>query len=383
MDIDELRKRRKEISSRSDKTLKNMDTISYESFRVAEVAHNSKEIINNLDFEFKRQTGLNGLDVKFLFFATALQCIRQYLITQFNERVDDKIGAKNVKGNYEEHSNRAHRWYKPSLDEIITNPVPFDTNFGSRDFDLGIGGGFTHRSKTLGHDPVLGWIFGTMNIVTSTMTTWDFQSYHIKTGQTVRGDARDKIINKAETSKVIYYTKERFFSGNEGRAAVATALIKEAIHLKSDVNTFAGLPLPIISSISPEFSRHLADYGLDMGNALNVGKQASYAALINSIVAMIHGLFYDKSKYDSWSVYGVKTRKILSYSNVIASASNIIYVAVSVYLGNESALKKLDIGGLIVTIYRLLSDSKFIREVKEEFVFGGFNKLIQGEEYNF
>ena len=139
MDIDELRKRRKEISSRSDKTLKNMDTISYESFRVAEVAHNSKEIINNLDFEFKRQTGLNGLDVKFLFFATALQCIRQYLITQFNERVDDKIGAKNVKGNYEEHSNRAHRWYKPSLDEIITNPVPFDTNFGSRDFDLGSG----------------------------------------------------------------------------------------------------------------------------------------------------------------------------------------------------------------------------------------------------
>jgi hypothetical protein len=383
MDIEELRKRRKELSSRSEQTLKNMETIACESFRVAEVAHNSKKILDNLDLEFESQTSLKAVDVKFLFFATALQCVRQYLITPFSERVDDKTGAKNAKGKYEEHSNRTHKWYNPTLEEIITNPVPFDTNFGSRDFDLGIGGGFTHRAKTLGHDPVLGWIFGTMNIVTSTMTTWDFQSYHIKTGQTARGDARDKITNKAETSKVIYYTKERFFSGNEGRVAVATALTKEAIHLKSDINTFAGLPLPVISSISPEFSRRLADFGLDMGNALTVGKQAFYAALINSIIAMIHGLFYDKSKYDSWSIYEIKTRKILSYSNIIASTSNIIYVAVSAYLGNEGALKKLDIGGLIVTIYRLLSDSEFIREIKEEFVFGGFNKLIQGAEYNF
>lgn len=47
--------------------------------------------------------------------------------------------------------------------------------FGSKDFDLGIGSGFTHRAKTLGHDHILGWIFGTMNIATSTITVLELE----------------------------------------------------------------------------------------------------------------------------------------------------------------------------------------------------------------
>ena len=67
------------------------------------------------------------------------------------------------------------------------------------------------------------------------------------------------------------------------------------------------------------------------------------------------------------------------YSNVIATGSNIIWVAGNMAAGNESEIKQLDIGGLIVTIKRLLTDTEYIRQIKEEFVFGGFNKLIQGE----
>ena len=50
--------------------------------------------------------------------------------------------------------------------------------------------------------------------------------------------------------------------------------------------------------------------------------------------------------------------------------------------GNEGAIKQLDIGGLIVTIKRLMSDTEYIRQIKEEFVFGGFNKMIRGDELN-
>ena len=85
MDIEELRRRRKEVSSVSEKTLRNIEDIANESFRVAKVAHNSREIIDNLDLEFERQTGFNSLDVKFLFFATALQCVRQYWLS--NEKL--------------------------------------------------------------------------------------------------------------------------------------------------------------------------------------------------------------------------------------------------------------------------------------------------------
>ena len=70
MSIEELRRRRSELSARSEKTLSNMNIITEESRRVADVAHNSQKILKNLDKEFEVQTGLNGTDITFLFFAS-------------------------------------------------------------------------------------------------------------------------------------------------------------------------------------------------------------------------------------------------------------------------------------------------------------------------
>ena len=46
----------------------------------------------------------------------------------------------------------------------------------------------------------------------------------------------------------------------------------------------------------------------------------------------------------------------------------------------SEVLKQLDIGGLMVTIYRLITDIDFVIKIKEEFVLGGFRKMIIGEE---
>ena len=247
-------------------------------------------------------------------------------------------------------------------------------------------------AKTLGHDPLLGWIFGTANITTSTLTTWQFQSYHIKTGYTASSQARDKISNNADTLKVLDYTKNRLLNeGIEGKTAVGCALIKEAIHLKSDMYTFAGLPLPAISTVSPDLAKKLADYGLDMGNLLTVSKQASYAILINSLTSMIHGLFYNETKDQSWDLYKVRTHKILLYSNVIASASNVLIVAIGASVGLltenpaliKKSLRKLDVGGILVTIYRLITDCNFIKKVKQEFISNEWHNIVMGDEYKF
>ena len=48
--------------------------------------------------------------------------------------------------------------------------------------------------------------------------------------------------------------------------------------------------------------------------------------------------------------------------------------------GNEKAVRDLDIGGIIVTMYRLVTDSRFIQKIKEEFIFEKFNSLISGDE---
>lgn len=61
------------------------------------------------------------------------------------------------------------------------------------------------------------------------------------------------------------------------------------------------------------------------------------------------------------------------YSNIVASSSNLAIVAIT------KDFHKLDLGGLAVTIYRLITDRKFIRQVKEEFIFGSYKDMIMND----
>ena len=158
--------------------------------------------------------------------------------------------------------------------------------------------------------------------------------------------------------------------------------MKEIGHLATDIYTKNSLPLPIISVINPKVANDLASYGLDMANVVTFGMQVTFSALINSIIAMTHGLFFDGESVMDRKLYEVRKRKILSYSNHVASSYNLGLVA---FTGD---LSSLDIGGLAVTIYRLITDRKFIRKVQDEFVFGSFNHMIQGNsldliDYNY
>ena len=360
-----------------------MQMIADESARVAEVAANAEQILDEIDEKFEKCTGLNKLDVSFLFLAVALQVVRQYTLTKFPERLDDQTAANNTIGHGEEHSNRKHRYYNPSLEEICSNPVPFDANFLANGALEG-GGYMGHRVTAIGHDPILGLIFGTANIVTSTLTNKNLQSYHIYTGYDKLGRSKDCLKNKANTGLVLSRTKDKLLhEGMDVKQKVGASLLKEIINLRSDINTKNSLPLPIVTVINAELAADLAQRGLDMANIVTVGKQMTFSIFINSMISMLHGLFYDESVEYSRKVYEVRTRKILSYSNFIASASNLIYVGANVSLGNENALKSLDIGGLAVTLYRIATDAKFIRQVKREFIEQEFFTQIRGSKYDF
>lgn len=92
------------------------------------------------------------------------------------------------------------------------------------------------------------------------------------------------------------------------------------------------------------------------------------------IIAMLHGLFYDGETERERKLYEVRTRKILMYSNLVATSSNLAVVALT------QDLKKLDVGGAAITIYRLIKDVTFIKKVKEEFIFGSFKDMIRGDD---
>lgn len=95
MNLEELKKRREALDKSVEITTKNMDTIINETLRVADVAHNGREILDDLDRKFEQQAGLQGYDIPFLFVATALQLIRIFLVNELTKI--EKAGMGNVK----------------------------------------------------------------------------------------------------------------------------------------------------------------------------------------------------------------------------------------------------------------------------------------------
>lgn len=388
MTLAEIEKRAAQLRQDDRMALDQMDAVIAETRRVAEVAHQSEEHVRKIQDEFNRLTGLDRTDYAFLGLATAMQVARWAIIAHFsklgqgfdpNERMKDndqrikdlerKQRDEFKNGRYTKGDEVKQGKYKDWL-QILYNGVPFDTSKGTKQFNLGIGGP-THRIKTLGHDPILGWIFGPMNIMTDLMTTNDFLSYQVTNGE---------VVGRASTMKGFYGMYE---STMEDKKRLASAIVAEAIHLESDKFTKIGLPIPLLSSVCEPLAKALSEHHYDnmcfCRDLKTVALQAGFSMIINLIIGLVHGLFFDESKHRDRDLYACKTHKILMYSNVMSSASNLIYTGIKAYATGPSAWKNLDIGGLGVTLYRLIADTKFIYRVQEEFVEKEFNKLIQGD----
>jgi len=387
MSIEELRVRREKLKKNSDITFNNMQIIIDESNRVAEVAHNSREILDGLDAEFEKQTGLKGQDVAFLFIATALQCVRIYVINNLtkiekagkenrNENVLHNLQDKILKNFNNGIVEDATVYYAPLNQIIDGRGVPYDAT-GYLDENYGLFKGANHRFSTLGHDPIFGLVFGTANILTNTITC--SQTPFVVTNHVIY-DANLKnprIGTFASTMIMLKKATERIEDNPE---AVVAAIIKQIIHIGTDLYTPCGIQLPGANLVLSNKNTEALTKYISSGDLVKIGASAGIAKLINVIISVVHMLMYDETIYESRDVYTVKTKKIIMYSNLIASASNVIWVGANMATGNEKAIKDLDIGGLLVTIHRLTTDQEFIRKVKEEFVFGGFRKMIQGDD---
>lgn len=116
-----------------------------------------------------------------------------------------------------------------------------------------------------------------------------------------------------------------------------------------------------------------------------IGKQEMISAVINAIIEQIHKLCYKPECGLSYDLYCVKTHKIIVTSNVIASSSNILAVALGCFIGVETGNVKMikdsanmaDIGGIIETVHRLVKDQKFIYEVKREYLRNEWDDYVE------
>jgi hypothetical protein len=427
LDFDELRKKLNNADSEMKKNIGHLGTMAKDAERVSIIAKNPTSVINDINRKFEEATKLTGLDITLLFIAVALHLARQYFQPKISIKTDANITdqpfnemEKKLFGTFskDDLEKMKHNWYNPSWDEVVGNPVPFDIQFGGGKSGFDIYSlpeeissfyksispkGLRHRTVTLGHDPILGWIFGTANIATATLTTWKWASYHVKYSPNIAGVLCPKIINHAKLHLIFDSIKKKMTSDkSEDKLIIAVSLIREGIHLQSDQYSKSSLAIPFAALKSPKFAEYLASFGLDManiGNLITIGKQATFASLVNMIIAMIHALINSKNiDNPNYNFLEVRTRKILSYSNLIATASNVLYVGIKAVpkmvkaapLGPGAMaaaaapdLKNLDIGGLLVTIYRLISDTKFISQIKQEFLEKEFYNVVMGDDFDF
>lgn len=440
MSLEELERKRARLNKNVDITLRNMQIIADESTRVADVAHNSKKILNDLDSEFENMTGLKGQDIRFLFIATALQVLR-IVVTNYITTID-KAGAgneleeklhslqKKIFRAFNGSEDTQDKLFYASLNHIIsTDGVPYDAqNFLTKkqveklsqkatwSFDIddlltennGIfganpgvtgGKGANHRFSTLGHDPILGLLFGTVNILTNTITCvgtpliadkfdipkvfTSITTNHViyteqKTTNKGIGIYTDpKIGVFAPTSVAIYKAADRAI---EQPQALVAALIKQIIHIGTDMFTPCGIQLPAENLIlSKKKVEDITKY-ISTGDIVKVQVSAKIAELINSIITAFHTLTFSEEECINPDIYSIRTKKIILYSNSIATSSNIIWAIGNTMAGNEVALKDIDFGGLLVLLKHLTTDLDFMQQIKEEFIFGSFDKMIQGEK---
>ena len=350
-----------------------------------------KEYDQNLEkvrMAFIEKTRIQEMDVGFLFFAVMLQCARIYIIDRLTE-----IEKANVKGGKEDKLHdiqdrilkkekydkavAVSNLYTP-LESIITlRGVPYDATapFDEEIKKLKIFKGANHRFATLGHDPILGLVFGTANILTGTITTTRkvklfpaINTFHVVYDSEVKNP---KIGAPVSTVQMLKAACDRF---SDDKKSVVAATVKQLIHIATDLYTPCGIQLPganlVLSNTNVE---RLTEY-ISTGDVIKAGASASTATFINFLVSAVHGsklIFENNEGTVSEDLYQARTRKIIMYSNLIATSSNVVSTAFS------KNVKKLDVGGLLVTIYRLFNDTAFIAKLEEEFINSETSKIYE------
>lgn len=374
--------------------------------RTVSVVEKAPAVIHNIHTQFEKATELKGKDIAFLFGAAAIQTIRWALLPEIDwnfskiassDRLTAAAGGKledNEIFEYLKKDGLSNEEIKKLLEhkhinnytwqKLLVAPVPYDAMIGSARIDIPRISetgknlyGINHHSATWGHDPIWGWFFGPVNIITRTITFRDFQTYHVAQ---IDDTNIQKITYKSSLGTAI---PRAIKLCSEDSKKLFVSVAKQGMHLKSDKYTKLGLPIPFLN---PEKAQQLLLKGWNSNeverlfkkaakNITVIGAQFGLALVIDNIIKALHLLCYDESIHGSPSLYNVKTNKIICYSNALAEIGNGIYVAATRDVG------KLDIGGYVNLAKNLITNTKLQSQVKTEFLEKELSKKLYNENY--
>lgn len=411
---DEFNNGKKMFSSELSKLSNAVDIVREHASDTFEDIKNVNIIIRDIDKQFAEKTGIVNLkDMSFLWSAIAMQCVRWILIPTLDiktltpttdDRKDSQSeGKKDKTGTgeqIEETREKREKQKFPDKKDILLLPVPYDAMIGTEDIVIpGVTEfgkqiySMNHHSATLGHDPIVGQIVGTANIMTRSIT---FHDALITTRKVEIPSGRTQVVVKDPYYNNILMIKDVIESIKQDETRIIAALVKENLHLQSDKYTKTGLPIPLLSAelqqklLNQKWnSKELEDviYGSVKGIVTNY----AVALIINTIVGTLHGFCYKEEDDENKILYSVRTRKIIATSNVIAEGLNLGAIAVGSIGGilsdNSELVKKnishLDIGGIIEATYQVVRNKKIQEEVRKEFLEQELFSRFTSNKYSF
>lgn len=204
-------------------------------------------------------------------------------------------------------------WAK-SLEKICK--APYDRMSFSDGQKIAGMGGKTHRLQSLGHDPVLGFVFGVLDIMRGTITGFSYDK-HLKTHNWIHGVS----ISDQESVGLI------------------EAILKHIGHLISDVGTPMGLPAPFMGLVQGinvgsfgkkdrsvgEIARWMYSKGYDFRHFLVSGiTPAVIEIILRAYIMLRHYSDHEEIGWDEVVVFNnPKYRSMLLMAHGIATLGNL------------------------------------------------------------
>lgn len=243
-------------------TEKTPDGVRVESLFTEEELRANSLAIKELQREYDDIHRLDRYDVAIAASAGLLAAAVDILLVGIPKKTPDGLKAGPLSDYIRDHFDKA---FPPEEMERLANSkvskVPFDAQ-DNRHTAIHVEGLCTyyHRLLSLGHDPLLGFVFGVADILNGTMTTID-----------KNGDFVVQVV-------------EGYADRREGDLFAAVA--KQIAHLKSDMTTSMGLPAPLMG----------------LFDLLQVGSIGEYEQAIAEIVQGMYYGGYDFIHFCSMSV---------------------------------------------------------------------------------
>lgn len=227
--------------------------------------------IRKLNSEFNQIHKLDEFDITIAALAGIVSGIVDIVMVGIPQKTSVGLKAAPLSNYVREYFEKAFPEEEMSkLANSKISKVPYDAqdNRNTAKYVEGLSA-YYHRMLQLGHDPILGFVFGVLDILNGTMSTID------KKGAFIIQD-------------MPCYEERK-------EATIFAALCKQILHLQSDITTSMSLPVPLMS----------------LFNFLQIGKIGEYEQTIAEIVQGMYYEGYDFIHFCSMSIPVMITEVII------------------------------------------------------------------------